>query len=113
LGAAKTLGRAGARAGLDGVLLGGGAGARLRLLDRPLRPRAVAVAEPLGEVVAALIGPAGSLFLLALMLPLERPSHGAEELRRAGGALLIRLAAAPLELLACGLAVGASLPAVF
>ena len=96
---------------MDGVLLDGGAGARLRLLDRPLRPRAVA--EPLGEVVAALIGPAGSLFLLALMLPLERPSHGAEELRRTGGALLIRLAAAPLVLLACGLALGASLPAVF
>jgi len=47
------------------------------------------------------------------MLPLERPSHGAEELWRTGGALLIRFAAAPLELLACGLAVGASLPAVF
>jgi len=47
------------------------------------------------------------------MLPLERPSHGAEELRRAGGALLIRLAAAPLVLLACGLALGASLPTVF
>jgi len=80
----------------------------LRLVDVD----AGVVAEPLGAVAAALIGPAG-FFLLGLMLSLERPSHGAGELRRAGGALLIRFAAAPLVLLGCGLALGASVPAVF
>jgi predicted permease len=70
------------------------------------------VAEPLGHVAAVIIGPAG-FFLLGLALPLERPDHGAPELRRAAGALAIRFAAAPLVLAALGHLLGAEIPPVF
>jgi malate permease and related proteins len=68
--------------------------------------------EPLGEIGSVLVVPVGFL-LLGLALPLEAPSHDGVELRRAGGALLIRFALAPLLLLACGAALGASIPDPF
>jgi predicted permease len=68
--------------------------------------------EPLGRIGSSLIGPVGFL-LLGLALPLGRPVHDVIELRRAGGALLIRFAVAPLLLLACGIAFGASIPDAF
>ena len=71
-----------------------------------------AIAEPLGLVAAAVIGPAG-FFLLGLALPLERPEHEGPELRRAAGALAIRFAAAPLVLAALGHLLGATIPPVF
>lgn len=70
------------------------------------------VVEPLGRVAGEAVGPAG-FFLLGLVLPLERPSHDALELGRAAGVLLIRFAVAPLALFACGLALGAAIPAAF
>ena len=68
--------------------------------------------EALGHWAAHVVGPAG-FFLLGLALPLERPSHGAGELRRAAGALAIRFVVAPLVLLAMGKAIGAEIPSVF
>jgi malate permease and related proteins len=68
--------------------------------------------EPLGRIGSLLIGPVGFL-LLGLALPLAPPVHDVSELRRAVGALLIRFAVAPLLLLACGIAFGASIPDVF
>jgi predicted permease len=68
--------------------------------------------EPLGRIGSSLIGPVGFL-LLGLALPLAPPVHDVIELRRAAGALLIRFAVAPLLLLACGTALGASIPKVF
>ena len=47
------------------------------------------------------------------MLPLEPVAHGAGELRKAGGALAIRFAVAPLVLLACGAALGTDIPSAF
>ena len=68
--------------------------------------------ESLGRVGSALIGPVGFL-LLGLALPLAPPVHDVIELRRAAGALLIRFAVAPVLLLICGKALGASIPDVF
>jgi predicted permease len=97
---------------------------RLLALNPPLLAAAAAVslrlaevdvagaAEPLGRGAAEVVAPAG-LFLLGLALPVERPSHDAAELRRAAGVLLIRFAIAPLVLLACGLALGATIPTAF
>jgi predicted permease len=68
--------------------------------------------EPLGQIGSALIGPVGFL-LLGLALPLAPPVHDVIELRRAAGALLIRFAVSPLLLLACGTALGASIPDAF
>lgn len=68
--------------------------------------------EPLGRIGSVLIGPVGFL-LLGLALPLGPPDHDVVELRRAAGALLIRFALAPLMLLVCGAALGASIPSVF
>jgi len=70
------------------------------------------VAEPLGGVAGAVVGPAG-FFLLGLALPLERPSHGLTELRRASGVLAIRFAVAPLALYGLGRAIGAEIPSAF
>ncbi len=69
-------------------------------------------AEPLGRVAGAVVGPAG-FFLLGFALPLERPSHGLSELRRASGVLAIRFAVAPLALYAVGRAIGAEVPSAF
>jgi predicted permease len=68
--------------------------------------------ESLGQIGSALIGPVGFL-LLGLALPLGPPVHEPVELGRAAGALLIRFAIAPLLLLACGTAFGASIPDAF
>lgn len=70
------------------------------------------VAEPLGRISGAVVGPAGFL-LLGLALPLERPSHGPGELGRAAGVLAIRLAVAPVVLCALGRAIGAEIPNAF
>jgi malate permease and related proteins len=70
------------------------------------------VAKPLGQVAGAVVGPAG-FFLLGLALPLERPSHGLAELRRASGVLAIRFAVAPLALYGLGWAIGAEIPRAF
>ena len=66
----------------------------------------------LRDAAGAVVGPAG-FFLLGLALPLERPSHGGAELRRAAGALVVRFAVAPLVLFAVGHALGANIPGVF
>jgi predicted permease len=70
------------------------------------------LAEPLGRLAGAIVGPAG-FFLLGLALPLERPSHDLAELRRASGVLAIRFAVAPLALYALGRAIGAEIPDAF
>lgn len=70
------------------------------------------VAEPLGRVAGAVVGPAG-FFLLGLALPLERPSHDLAELRRASGVLAIRFGVAPLALYGLGRAIGAEIPSAF
>jgi len=70
------------------------------------------LAEPLGRLAGAIVGPAG-FFLLGLALPLERPSHDLAELRRASGVLAIRFAVAPLALYALGRAIGAEVPDAF
>lgn len=70
------------------------------------------VAESLGRVAGAVVGPAG-FFLLGLALPLERPSHDLAELRRASGVLAIRFAVAPLALYGLGRAIGAEIPSAF
>lgn len=64
------------------------------------------------SLAGALVGPVG-FFLLGLSLPLERPAHAAVELRRAAGALAIRLAGGPLALFAAAYLLGADVPAVF
>ena len=66
----------------------------------------------LRDAAGAVVGPAG-FFLLGLALPLERPSHGGAELRRAAGALVVRFAVAPLVLFSVGHALGADIPGVF
>jgi predicted permease len=68
--------------------------------------------QPLGRIGSALIGPVGFL-LLGLALPLAPLVHDVVELRRAAGALLIRFAVAPLLLLVCGAAFGATIPDAF
>ncbi|HLM33983.1 MAG TPA: AEC family transporter [Gaiellaceae bacterium] len=70
------------------------------------------VAEQLGRIAGAVVGPAG-FFLLGLALPLERPSHDLAELRRVSGVLAIRFGIAPLALYALGQAVGAEIPSAF
>lgn len=65
-----------------------------------------------GAAAAGLIGPIGFL-LLGLSIPLERFEHGAAELRRATGALVVKFAGGPLLLLAAATALGAHPPAAF
>ncbi|MEZ5101143.1 MAG: AEC family transporter [Thermoleophilia bacterium] len=100
--------------------------ARLRVAatNPPLWAAAVAVAlrladvdpgggmDAAGDAAAHAVGPAGFL-LLGLALPLDRPSHSRGEVARAGGALVIRFAAAPLLLLAYGAALGVDVPGAF
>ena len=65
------------------------------------------------RVVGAAIGPYG-FFLLGLSLTLSRVlPRPPEELRRAAGAVAIRLAGGPLALLAAGRLLGADVPGVF
>jgi predicted permease len=96
---------------------------RAVLLNPPLIAAAVAAGLRLvgvrvpglgaaGSVAADLVGPCGFL-LLGLSIPLERFEHGAVELRRAAGALLVRFAGGPLLLLAAATALGAHPPAAF
>ena len=99
--------------------------ARLRalLLNPPLLAALAAVALRLagvmppgvnaaGSTAALLVGPFGFL-LLGLSVPLERFEHAGSELRRAAGAVLVRLAGGPLCLLAAATALGAHEPAAF
>jgi predicted permease len=64
------------------------------------------------HVIGAVIGPYG-FFLLGLSLTFTRSPLPSDELRRAAGAVAIRLAGGPLALLATGAALGASVPGVF
>lgn len=64
------------------------------------------------RIVGAVIGPYG-FFLLGLSLTLTRVPRPPEELRRAVGAVAIRLAGGPLALLAIGTLLGADVPGVF
>ncbi|HET7567536.1 MAG TPA: hypothetical protein VFJ91_06055 [Gaiellaceae bacterium] len=100
-----------------------GGRARALLLNPPLLAAAAAAAlrasgvsvpglGHAGAAAATLIGPCGFL-LLGLSIPLERFEHGAEELRRAAGALLVKFAGGPLLLLAAAAALGAHPPAAF
>lgn len=73
---------------------------------------ATAAAEPLGQVAAEVVGPAG-FFLLGLVLPLEPPAHDLPELRKAAGVLAIRFAAGPLVLLGCAAVLGTAVPTAF
>ena len=68
--------------------------------------------ERLGELAGAVVGPAGFL-LLGLSLPLGRVAHGAAELARTAGALVIRFGVSPLVLVACSAALGADVPGAF
>jgi len=65
-----------------------------------------------GSLAAALVGPTGFL-LLGLSVPLDRFEHGAVELRRAAGALLVRFVGGPLCLLAAAAALGVRVPGAF
>jgi predicted permease len=58
------------------------------------------------------IGPAGFL-LLGLALPLGRLAHGADDLGRAAGVLVLKFAGGPLALYAVGRALGADIPHAF
>lgn len=64
------------------------------------------------DVVGAVIGPYG-FFLLGLSLTLTRAQRPPEALRRAAGAVAIRLVGGPLALLGTGALFGASVPGVF
>ena len=59
-----------------------------------------------------MIGPYG-FFLLGLSLTFTRAPRPPEELRRAAGAVAIRLAGGPLALVATGALLGADVPGVF
>ena len=72
----------------------------------------VAGTDTAEEIVGAVIGPYG-FFLLGLSLTFTRSPRLPDELRRAAGAVAIRLAGGPLALLATGAALGASIPGVF
>ena len=96
---------------------------RAMLLNPPLAAMVVALvlraagvdipgAHALGHVASKLVGPVG-FFLLGLSLPLERPAHAPQELRRAAGALVLRFAGGPLALFAFGHALGADIPGAF
>ena len=96
---------------------------RAMLLNPPLLALALAVAfraagvdvpgtHLVGRLAGDLVGPAG-FFLLGLSLPLERPAHDRDELRRASGALALRFAGGPLALFTVGHAVGVGIPGVF
>ena len=109
--------------GLRGSGVASGRRLRALLLNPPLAAalgavvlRAADVPVPglasAGAAAAALVGPAGFL-LLGLSVPLERFDHGAVELRRAAGAVVVRFAGGPLCLLAAATALGASVPAAF
>jgi predicted permease len=78
--------------------------------------RAVGVDVPgtdtVERIVGAVIGPYG-FFLLGLSLTLAPMPRGPAELRRATGAVAIRLAGGPLALLATGALLGADVPGVF
>jgi malate permease and related proteins len=78
--------------------------------------RAAGVGVPGTDTVEALvgsvIGPYG-FFLLGLSLTFTRAPRPPEELRRAAGAVAIRLAGGPLALLAMGAVLGAKVPGVF
>ena len=68
--------------------------------------------ETAEHVVGAVIGPYG-FFLLGLSLSFARAPLPAVELRRALGAVAIRVAGGPLALLATGRLLGADVPGVF
>ncbi|MDQ2984007.1 MAG: AEC family transporter [Actinomycetota bacterium] len=68
--------------------------------------------DHLGTATSKAVGPVG-FFLLGLSLPLEPPAHAGPELRRAGGALLIRFAGGPLVLYGVGKILGADVPGAF
>lgn len=68
--------------------------------------------ETAEDAVGAVIGPYG-FFLLGLSLTFTRAGRRPDELRRAAGAVGIRLAGGPLALLATGTLLGASIPGVF
>lgn len=68
--------------------------------------------ETAQDVVGAVIGPYG-FFLLGLSLTFARVARPPEELRRAAGAVAIRLAGGPLALFATGAVLGADVPGVF
>jgi predicted permease len=64
------------------------------------------------DVAAAMIGPVGFL-MLGISLPLEQVEHDLIEVARAIGAMVIKIGAGPLILLAIGVAFGAHIPATF
>ncbi len=64
------------------------------------------------SLAATAVGPAGFL-LLGLSLPLDPPVHSPAEVKRAAGALTIRLAGGPAALWLVGSALGAHIPGVF
>ncbi len=68
--------------------------------------------SPLVSTITPLVAPIG-FTLIGLSVPLERVSFSAADLRRAGGALLIRFVGAPVALLAAGGLLGADVPRVF
>ncbi len=68
--------------------------------------------ETAQHAVGAVIGPYG-FFLLGLSLTFARVPRPPEELRRAAGAVAIRLAGGPLALLATDTVLGADVPRVF
>jgi predicted permease len=77
--------------------------------------RAAGVAPPVDgaeSLAATAVGPAGFL-LLGLSLPLDPPVHSPAEVKRAVGALTIRLAGGPAMLWLVGSALGADIPGVF
>ena len=84
-------------------------------LSAALMLRAAGVAPPVQgaeSLAATAVGPAGFL-LLGLSLPLDPPAHSAAEVKRAAGALGIRLAGGPAALWLVGSTLGADIPGVF
>ena len=78
--------------------------------------RSLLVDEPLDlDVVGSALGPvagATGFFAAGLSIPLTRVIHGARELAQVGGALVVRMVAAPAVLWAVGLLVGVGIPHV-
>jgi len=70
------------------------------------------LATSLGHAAGAASGPVG-LLQLGMALPLERVSHGADDLRVGSLALALRHGAAPLIVYTLGLATGVDVPPVF
>ena len=72
----------------------------------------VPILDSMGHVVVRIVGPVAFL-LLGLSVPLGRPSHTRDEVQRALGAVMIRVAGGPLALLAVAQLTSIEVPGVF